>query len=77
MADGTRKKAAPRKTLAKVVSQSDRRKSYIISEGPRGGVTCSCPAFRFSKDRMCKHLLVYMGHRMGIESPDVKVKKGA
>lgn len=55
-------KPKDRKILQKVNSASRPGTVYYISQGPKGGLTCSCPSFIFSrsKPKSCKHMKAYL-----------------
>jgi predicted nucleic acid-binding Zn finger protein len=42
--------------VATIPSTSNPNVTYQIQQGKDGKTYCSCPAWRFSKDRDCKHL---------------------
>lgn len=45
---------------------------YVISRSPTGELGCSCPAWRFSGNRGCKHTAKFSHHDAPVPAPQVK-----
>lgn len=45
-----------RPELARIVSNRDPSKVYVITLNDNGDPHCTCPAFMFSRKKTCKHI---------------------